>query len=575
MKDAGLKNLHWSRHTAAALYHLGVRTVCVSPGARNSPLTFAFVRHGRFTLYSVIDERSAGYFALGLAKFSDAPVVLLCTSGTATANYYPAIIEANLGRIPLIVLTADRPAALVGTGANQTLNQQNLYGRQVRWFRDVGLPHTAKAALSQHLRSAVLMALGLDSSGRKVNPPGPVHLNFPFDEPLLPENYSDDDLKRPLARDPLWDLNPADSAAAGSAFEALPATRHPLIVAGGLPPGTDADSILALAAALKAPVFADPVSQLRYGPGHENVITGYDLFLDETALEPDLVLRFGRKPTSKKLCRQLDLWGPITTLIDPVGRFNDDCPEVVSAEIGEYCRRQLALISTKQTVEWLTRIRSLDQTVREIGERNLKVDTSCEGYLVKAVIETLVSETNLILGNSMPIRYADRFTGPSLRRIKVFANRGASGIDGVLSTALGIAAASKRRENLLIIGDLSFYHDLNSLLAANRYEISLTIVLINNNGGGIFSFLPLQALKPPEFTEFWATPHALDFSEAARLYGCAHKRVLDINSLQQYIGESFTLPGIKILEFQTDPEWNLSLAQRLSEKIHRTLTASQ
>ncbi len=564
-------NLHWGQTTAEALFLLGLRHLCISPGSRNTPLTLSFTRHGRFKLYSVIDERSAAYFALGLAKYLGEPVGLLCTSGTAAANYYPAVIEANLGRVPLIFLTADRPASRVGKGSNQTINQQNLYGRQVRWFRDVGLPKADKSGLIQHLKSAVMMSLGQDSAGRKLNPRGPVQLNFPFDEPLLPTDLALIELEKPVVIDPEWDLDLNPVAYNETEANSLPDAKRPLIIAGELPAGTDRASILKLAGKLSAPIFADPASQLRFGFADGNVLSSYDLFLPEVVLEPDLVLRLGKKPTSKILCQLLDQWQDKTILIDPRGRFNDDCATVVQMEIGQYCTQQKTQLKDDNHGDWNKKIKDYDHTASELAEQELKANPGCEGYVVKSVLETMAGNANLILGNSMPIRYADRFGRPSRRSLRVFTNRGASGIDGVVSAALGIAAASGHRENLLIIGDLSFYHDLNSLLLANRYDISLTIVLLNNNGGGIFSILPIRDLELPEFREFWTTPHALDFSDAARMYGCIHKSVQDITSLQQLIGESFTLPGIKILEFQTDPENDRSLMQRLQEKIRKML----
>ncbi len=269
---------------------MGVRHACISPGARNSPLTFAFTERSEIKCFSHADERSSAFFALGLAKSTLKPVVLICTSGTAGANYFPAVIEASLGRVPIIILTADRPEYLVGTGANQTINQQNLFGIHVRYFFDVGLPEKDHKTLQKKIEFAFNHSTGIEFK----LPPGPVHLNFPFDEPLIPK-------KNEAIISPSITIKNMEKPEINFSIPTLEMAKTPIIIVGPMEGNTHEKELVQFGEKIQAPILADPLSQLRFGTENKIVLSNYDYFLRYKKINPDLVIRFGRKPTSKVL----------------------------------------------------------------------------------------------------------------------------------------------------------------------------------------------------------------------------------------------------------------------------------
>ncbi len=552
----------WAKHTASVLQRLGVKYACISPGNRNSHLTSAFTSQSDIKCTSHIDERSAGFFALGLAKYSKSPVVLICTSGTAPANYYPAVIEANLNRVPLIILSADRPEVLIGTGSNQTINQQDLFGYQVRMFRDVGLPETNFGNLTQSLTKAYNQSRGFDAFGKSTNPAGPVHLNFPFD--------LGDNRKLGAKTSELLEItNPVPRTQQSVPFiQNLPNHSKPLIICGGMDDVSNRIPILKLASAIKSPVLADPSSQIRYGMESPNIITGYNLFLKYSQIEPDFVLRFGAKPTSKILCKLMDDWNEKSILIDPTGRFNDDCPTVLQVGIKEFCEHQTRQFQDKSVNSvWLEKILSLENSVQSTLLNDPLLNQLFEGSIAQTCVSAIPSGSNFFIGNSMPVRDVDSFTPNSGKEVRVFVNRGASGIDGIISTASGIASKSNTKNNLLLIGDLSFYHDMNGLLSSKRNEIDLTIVVVNNNGGGIFSFLSISENSEKQFDTFWTTPHGLDFRKIAEVYGCKYSQAKCVSELYDTITNSFNSKGVKVIEVQIDISENVKCHRKILENL--------
>ena len=288
-----------------------------------------------------MDERSSAFFALGLAKSTKKPVVLISTSGTAPANFYPAVIEASLSRVPLIILSADRPPYLIGTGANQTINQQNLYGSHVCNFTDVGLPQNNNESLKDHLFTAFQHSSGLKFE----EPPGPVHLNFPFDEPLLPENVSG---INPLS----FTFENIEIPVVKFSIPILTKSKQPLIIVGPIEGNRHQNDIIQLAEKLNAPILADPLSQLRFGTESKIVLSNYDYFLRYKKINPDLIIRFGRKPTSKVMNQLLDKWKNKTILIDAWEQFNDDCPQFIQSTIRKYCQYQIKNCSWQGENGW-------------------------------------------------------------------------------------------------------------------------------------------------------------------------------------------------------------------------------
>ncbi|NQU66643.1 MAG: 2-succinyl-5-enolpyruvyl-6-hydroxy-3-cyclohexene-1-carboxylic-acid synthase [Candidatus Marinimicrobia bacterium] len=576
--ETGKTNLLWARFTANMLAHSGIRHVCLSPGSRNTPLTIAFSENSSFTCTSHFDERSAGYFALGVAKASEQPVVLCCTSGTAAANYLPAVVEANYSRVPIIVITADRPERLVGSGANQTIHQKNLYGVHVRYFRDVGEPSDRTLDLNQFLVSALSMAMGINGKGEYMNPPGPVHLNFPFDEPLHPLTRNNEDsasLEPPkLTVPPVTSIDTLPDADLLSNYE------RPLIVCGRLPDASDRDVIYQLSDHLNAPVFADIASQLRFGKVHSNVVCHYDLFLKVKELEPDLVIRFGAKPTSKLLCQKLDEWKDRSILIDPVGRYNDDCPKVIPCQISTFVRSVInSSHESQSTGDWLQHIRNLENSTGVTIRSFMDLESIFEASIVNACIKNLISGDHLFLGNSMPIRDADAFCAGSENDVHVHVNRGASGIDGCTSTAVGIGfnhvqlgKSSSISRTFLISGDVSFLYDVNALHTARQYGVNITIIVINNGGGGIFSFLPIAHYDAKQFDKFWTTPHKVSIEKIADSYDCAYFSAESFLEIANSISESRHVSGPAIIEVHTNISENVDRHGKALAAIHSALS---
>jgi len=535
---------------------LGVRHACISPGARNSPLTFAFTEHSGIKCFSHADERSSAFFALGLAKSTLKPVVLICTSGTAGANYFPAVIEASLGRVPIIILTADRPEYLVGTGANQTINQQNLFGIHVRYFFDVGLPEKDHKTLQKKIESAFNHSTGIEFK----LPPGPVHLNFPFDEPLIPEKIE-------AIISPSITINNMEKPGINFFIPTLEIAKKPIIIVGPMEGNTHEKELVQFGEKIQAPILADPLSQIRYGSNSKMVLANYDYFLRYKKINPDLVIRFGRKPTSKVLNQLLDKWKNNTILIDTWERFNDDCPQFIQSTIGRYCQYQIKNCSWQGEYGWQKQLLAWEKQVCDIL---MQESVYSEGMVAKCCVESIDEGGKLFIGNSMPIRDVDMFSLTSSKKIHIYSNRGASGIDGIISSALGMCNNSNNKNSLLLIGDVSFYHDMNGLLAS-RYGANLTIVVINNSGGGIFSFLPIANSGLENFQQYWTTDTDLKINKVADLYNCKYYFAENLNEVKKSIRESFKYKGVQIIEVKTSISKNISAHNRMSEKVKLAL----
>ena len=556
MSEIANLNYSWSCRIVSQLYNFGIRTVCISPGSRNTPLTLAFLEHGKFECSSHVDERSGAFFALGVALQTQIPVVILSTSGTATANFLPAIIEASQSRVPLIILTADRPSHLIGTGANQTIVQKDIYGYYVRSSKDLGLPSEEFINVDSSISTGLQMATGVNWNNELVSPQGPIHLNIPFEEPL----YSLDRIKEKIK---IESMNQFPPSVVVEPEIKIPDSHFPLIVCGRLPIGFDSTLIMELSSYLNVPILADPLSQIRYGESHPNIVSSYNHLLKLKNISPDLVIRIGQKPVSKILCEQLDQWNDFTVLIDACGRFNDDSKLILS----ENTERAIDFIKSKVTPSeptWRNEIMNFDAQIKLSIKENY-LDNWFEGAIAKVCFDSLNVGDSFFIGNSMPIRDVDMFVPTSVKNIHTYSNRGASGIDGIVSSALGVASKSDGN-TLLLIGDLSFYHDMNGLLAASRYNINLTIVVVNNSGGGIFSFLPISEEKGKLFDEFWSTSHDFDFSHVAKLYNCNYEKVDSIQSLNNALSECKGSTGINIIEAITD----------IGENViqHRAITAA-
>ncbi|MCC7364183.1 MAG: 2-succinyl-5-enolpyruvyl-6-hydroxy-3-cyclohexene-1-carboxylic-acid synthase [Dehalococcoidia bacterium] len=552
-----------SRAFVRGLARAGVGHACITPGSRSTPLTVAFAEQRAIRPWLHLDERSAAFFALGMARATGRPVALVCTSGTAAANYLPAVVEAHLSRIPLVVCTTDRPPRLRDAGAPQAIDQVKLFGTSVRWAADLPLPAGTPAdevRFAQYAERAVRAALGAL--------PGPVHLNLPFEEPLVaaPGEHPGDpyDTGELAAFAPLVLPPAAEDVARVAALVA--AARRPLIVAGPETGGLPAREIAALAAALDAPILADPLSGLRTGAhDRSRVCVAYDALLRDLppGLDaPDLVLRFGAAPTSKAL----NLWlaglrGTPQVLIDRPGGFRDflaAATHMVEGDAGLFgAALDDAITECLIDSTWVQAWTSADsRAARAMLDAASSFAAPFEGRVFTELQAALPAGATIVAGNSMPVRDLDSFIQSDAKPLHLVSNRGANGIDGVVSSALGAAAVADGPV-VLVIGDVSFYHDMNGLWAAKRHNLDLTIVLVNNNGGGIFNFLP-QAAHEAFFEEWFGTPPDLDFAHAVALYGGRYTLARD------WAEFAAALPGrgLNVIELRTDRLANVAMHQQ-------------
>lgn len=552
----------------------GLEAVCAAPGSRHTPLMIAFARHPKITVYSHLDERSAAFFALGLAMSRGVPVALICTSGTAGANMLPAIIEAQQSHIPLIVMTADRPHELRHSGANQTIDQVKLFGDAVKWFVDVALPEaTPPDVVQRNWRTLANRAFATAAQ----TPRGAVHLNLPYRKPLEPVRVPDD-MQQPSPdalprRDnaPYTRIYPPQLSVNAQSVRDISAivNEYPngWIVCGPQTGYEHAAAIRQLSDVSGYPVLVDVLSGLRYGVA--DVYGSYDTALmqprdDITA--PDVVLRFGRVPTSKWLNQQLDRLpaGGIVHISDD-GTWADDTHRLshrVQAPVSDFCRA-LADNITRPAGELRAEWDAVESNIWATFAAKFDELPFFDGTAVYDVLNALPDNGLLFAGNSLPVRHVDQFARPhDMQFIDVYANRGASGIDGNISTALGIGAGELDRALVALVGDITFYHDMNGLLAVQRCGVPVTIVLLNNDGGGIFQRLPVNQFEP-EFTDYFVTAHGLDFSHAAALYGLRYVRADDRDTLQNALHDAVGSASSTLIEVRTDAKNDLALRQRL------------
>ena len=620
----------------------GVTNFVVCPGSRSTPLALAVARHPLARVWVLLDERSAGFFALGIAQQSGRPAALICTSGTAAANFLPAVAEADLARVPLLVLTADRPPELRDNGAPQTINQVHLYGPRTRWFSELPPPADTPELL-RYARTVAARAIAVSRSA----PAGPVHLNLPFREPLVPDRATLEDLFECRGNTPSAQqsaVNGIPGSVAPPTVHVVAAPRHfgdellltlsatlaqhqhGLIICGpDCPPGL-APAVARLATRLGYPILADPLSGVRHGPhDRQFVLSAYDAFLrDERFVArhaPTIVLRFGAMPTAKPVLQLLQRhptahqiivdagggWREPTSLAaehlacDPVwlcdalsgdrgqpsvvsGQWSAVSGQwsvvsgqssvvsgqppvvsgqspVVSGQPSVASGQQSAINNQQSTISnpppwahaWLTAEYAARAAITEalVGRERLS-----EPGVFGELAALLPDGATLFVGNSMPVRDCDTFFASTERRITILGNRGANGIDGLVSTALGAVAAGAA-PLVMVIGDISLYHDSNGLLAGKLHALDATIVLINNDGGGIFSFLP-QASEADRFELLFGTPHGLSFAPLAALYGACYTLAETWAQFHAAVGAGIGGRGLHLIEVRTERGQNVA-----------------
>jgi 2-succinyl-5-enolpyruvyl-6-hydroxy-3-cyclohexene-1-carboxylate synthase len=558
------------------LVQSGVTNAVVSPGSRSTPMAMMMAEHPGLTLHIQIDERSAGFFALGMAKAIKKPVALLCTSGTAAANYYPAIIEASYSRIPLIVLTADRPHELREVGAPQAIDQIHLYGKHVKAFYEMPIPEKDKSVI-RYARMTCARAIGT----ARCHPTGPVHLNFPFREPLIPQLESESLFEIGERENTYVQTDIGTWTLPDIQFERLAASlrqvRNGIIVCGQMDEDGFSQSITRLAEKLGYPILADPLSQLRSGE-HDStrIVDSYDNFLRydvaKEHLKPDLILRFGAMPVSKALSIFLKENHQAQHIVVDGGSGWRD-PSALATEM-IYCDELIfsetiikllpSGLENTQLITWL----KVNQLAKEQMLRARDIAEMDEGKLFLQLADLLPDHATLFVGNSMPIRDLDSFFFSNQKSIRVMASRGANGIDGITSTAMG--AAKYSQPLYLVLGDLTFYHDLNGLLSSKLLNIDITIIVVNNNGGGIFSFLP-QANHPKHFELLFGTPLDLDFEYVVKMYNGSYIKAENWDDFYLAMNNSRNTKGLKVIEVPTNREKNVVEHRNLWKSVSREI----
>ena len=572
--DCRNANSLWASVLVETLARSGVRHAVISPGSRSTPLTLAFAAHPEIEAIPVLDERSAGFFALGLAKQRLVPVVLICTSGTAGANYYPAVIEARESGVPIIVITADRPAELRACASGQTIDQQKLFGTYPVFHHELATPELSEPLLRylrQTVHHAVVRAL--------LPPAGPVHLNAPFRDPLPP--IPDDGAAARFAATIDWEqffaqVSPPAPVALATLPPRISPDVHGAIVVGPQQPGDVQASVAAIAEIARRlgwPVLADGLSPVRHFRAQfPHLVTTYDLVLrNENAaerLKPEVVLCLGSWPTSKVLRAWVEQSGArvwlATERSDNRDALHTRAQPLITSLAALAAQLPVAVDENGYQKMWAR----YEQKARVALDERLRAESALfEPKAAWLLAEHLPADTSLVIANSMPIRDIEYVTPPTERRLRPLCNRGANGIDGTLSTALGIAHGSERAA-VLLTGDLALLHDTNGFLLRGRLRGALTIVLINNRGGGIFDHLPVAQFEPP-FEEFFATPQDADFAKLCAAYGVEHVLVRDWPHFTELI--SAPASGLRVLEVRTDRKRDAAQRKQLFAEIAATL----
>ena len=588
-------NTVWASVLAETLQRLGLTTAVICPGSRSAPLTIAFALNNKIETIPILDERSASFFALGIAQKSGLPTALICTSGTAAANFYPAIIEARESRIPLLIFTADRPPELRDCHAGQAIDQVKIYGNYPNWQAELAIP-SASIGMLDYLRQTIVYAIERSIFPTK----GPVHLNIPFRDPLVPvPDIAVEALETQFnpehffaGLEPIFagesSTPPTPPLLRGgeeSTMQQWHKCSKGIIIAGVSQPQFAekyCSAIAQISQLLNWPVLAEGLSPVRnYAQLNPPLISTYDLILRNRELAdkliPEIAIQIGDLPTSKELRNWLDKTQPKRYIIDPshhnfdplhgktihlrtsvenlatnlatiltlVPPLNED----ESTLVPPLNKGGLGGVLTSPSNKYLQLWRNTEIQVREtIDQKISAINKIIEPKVSWLLSQILPPATPIFIANSMPVRDVEFFWKPNNLEIKPFFNRGANGIDGTLSTALGVA--HRNQSSIMLTGDLALLHDTNGFLIKNKFVGHLTIILINNNGGGIFEMLPVAKFDPP-FEEFFATPQHINFAQLCATYGVEHEVIEDWEQFKQKL---ISLPnsGIRVLEVQTD-----------------------
>lgn len=555
-------NTYYVTNFVSELALNGLEDVVISPGSRSTPLALTFAEHPTIKEWIHFDERSAAFFALGLAKRKNKPVALVCTSGTAAANFYPAIVEAHYSRIPLIVLTADRPHELRDNGAPQSIDQIKMYQNYVKYFHEMAIPEASEKMI-RYARRQASRAYTIANEANK----GVVQLNFPFKDPLIPD-LSLNQLWGEENKTVLTHVTSKEEVSAESIVsivELIKDKKRGVIVCGEIKTEEERLAILKLANQLQVPILADVLSNLRKNEAvNEFVISTYDTILkdDEVkeSLRPEFIIRFGSMPVSKPYLQWITDFTPeIHIVVDEDLGFREPTgieTTVVYSEPVKFIEKILAIKEEFDFCQKWSRLwMRLDEEVRSILTTTNNELT--EGTTALVLAEKSQNGDLIFVGNSMPIRDMDTFYLPANTSVEIIANRGANGIDGVIATAIGVAATDQKLT--LLIGDISFLHDYTSLFIARQYNIPIRVVVVNNNGGGIFSFLP-QANEKKHFEALFGTPFSPPIEKLAKAVGGNYVQPKTVDELSEILAQP--IKQIEIVEVITDREENVSWHKR-------------
>lgn len=569
-------NTQYANAFVDALVAAGLKRVCVAPGSRHTPLVLALARHrGDIDIYSCLDERSAAFFALGLAIGAGEPAALVCTSGSAAANFFPAIVEAHQSRLPLIVLTADRPHELRGSGANQTIDQVKLYGDYAELFVDAPLPEADPPPIViRHLRTLAARAVATAK-----NRPGVVHINFPFRKPFEPT--ADDSLA--IERSPpaqFGALRGSGSAELAALLTGDLLRRRGIIYCGhGACRSTaERERFLPWAQRLSDftgfPILAEFTSNARAPEtvsAYESLLTAPEAGFSQV----EVVIRFGAPPLCKAMADFLADTRPACHIYcSRAGEWADDThslthhltipPMTLSPDDLEY-------FPPAPSTAWRHSMLRADEASQSVVAAEVASGPYFDGAVLRDIVELLPADSAIFAGNSLPVRHLDQFGSATSKSVFAWANRGASGIDGNVSTALGIGAARRGQKLVAVLGDISLYHDMNGLLAVYRCGAPVTIVLLNNGGGGIFQRLPVREFEP-HFSDYFITPHELDFSHAAAMYGLDYMRADDRESFRAAFTRSVSAQRSTLIEVRTDAIADLKRRAEIMARVKQTIS---
>lgn len=559
-RDPKNLNFYWSTIFVRALYENGVRDVILSPGSRSTPLTLAFAAHPGFRKTTIIDERSAAFTALGIAKSSGVPACLVCTSGTALANYMPAVIEASQSSVPLIIASADRPPHLRGIGASQTIDQVKLFGNYPVFFHEAGEPKESNKSILRLERSALQAVQSSKEKG------GVSHINFSFTKPFEPdphflENVELENEKHSRRSYGAYKVSIGNSSFGDNFWSDLISAERPIVIIGSAVPVVSFDSAIQLSKVLNAPILAEPASNIS---ASKFTISGFDGFLRNSeiaaSLAPDLILRFGEEPVSKALTNFL---ASNSEIMQIRFRYNSDIKdESLSAHKSITLRSELEIpeVSGSTEKDWLKTWRKHQKSFGNFRQELLfPTSPLTDGYVFSSVTSLLPKKSFSMVSNSFPVRDISLFGDFDGKEI--YANRGAAGIDGITSTAIGLSLSLKKT-GVLFIGDIAFLHDSNALLNTKYVSETLIIIVLNNGGGTIFRMLPINEQKN-KYSDYFETPQNVSIAALCRAHKIKHMLISRPEQLISSFEDTLEKKGVYVMECMTDADDSMELRRKL------------